>query len=76
MNFKEFLDWCNQRACDGCWGMNTAIFCTDIIAQVKKVPFWKRERKWQELNTEFSIETNIVNVINQKIAEIYGKDNS
>lgn len=25
MKFKEFSAWCNDRACDGCWGMTEAI---------------------------------------------------
>ena len=73
MTYKQFNDWCNQRACDGCWGMNTAMFCIDIIKQIQSQPFWKRERKWRELNTEYSIQNNIINPINNKIIEIYGK---
>lgn len=73
MSYKEFSRWSNQRACDGCWGMNTAIFCMDIIRQVQSQPFWKRERKWQELNTEYSIQDSIINPINHKIVEVYGK---
>lgn len=46
MTYKEFNSWCNKRASDGCWGVDTAIFCIDIINQVKKQPFWIREKKW------------------------------
>lgn len=73
MTYKEFSCWCNQRASDGCWGMNTAMFCIDIIGQIKKQPFWKRERKWQELNAKYSIQNNIIDVTNRKIAEAYRK---
>lgn len=27
MKFKEFENWCNERACDGCLGMLTAMVC-------------------------------------------------
>lgn len=47
MKYKNFNIWCNQRVCDGCWGMNEAIFCINIIQQIQRQPFWKRERKWK-----------------------------
>ena len=25
MKYKEFIRWCNERACDGCWGMLEAM---------------------------------------------------
>ena len=70
MKFKEFTNWCNDRAADGRWGMVTAIFCIDIAKQVNSQPFWKKEKKWQELNAEHEIEKNIVILINNKIAEL------
>ena len=72
MKFKEFNDWCNDRAADGCWGMCTAMFCIDIVRQVNSQPFWKKERKWQELNANHAIENDVVTPINNKIAELYG----
>lgn len=72
MKYKEFNDWCNKRACDGHWGMNVAIFCTDIIKQIESCLFWNKERKWKELNAKYQIEDNIINPINHKISEIYG----
>ena len=30
MKFKEFAKWCNERACDGCWGMLEAMACIDL----------------------------------------------
>ena len=73
MKFKEFEYWCNQRACDGCWGMNTAMFCIDIIRQIRSHPFWKREKEWQKLNANYEIENNIVTPINRKIEELKSK---
>ena len=48
MKFKEFVNWCNERACDGCWGMSEAITCIGIMNEVKEKPFWKREKYWKE----------------------------
>lgn len=35
MTFKQFEAWCNQRACDACWGMLEAMTCIDIIGKVQ-----------------------------------------
>ena len=72
MTFKEFTRWCNERACDGCWSMNTTIFCIDIVNRVREKPFWKREREWQRINREeYDVISNIVSAINAKIKEVY-----
>ena len=34
MTFKEFVEWCNDRACDGCWGMIESMVCMDIISSI------------------------------------------
>lgn len=73
MTYKEFNDWCNQRVCDGCWGINVAIFCIDVINQVQAQPFWKREKEWQKINEAYLIQDNVINPINNKMIEIYGK---
>ena len=72
MRFKEFANWCNDRACDGYWGMDTAIFCMNVMRQVNEYPFWDREKEWRKLNIEHKIEDNVVTPINYKIAETYG----
>ena len=36
MKFKEFENWCSERACDGCWGMLEAMACIDLMGEVKK----------------------------------------
>ena len=66
MTFKEFTVWCNERACDGCWGMLTAMTCLDLMATVNKIPFWKREKVWRE-QYEKQVLDEIVEPINQKI---------
>ena len=40
MTFKEFNKWCNERACDGCWGFVTAASCIAIVDELNKVPFF------------------------------------
>lgn len=71
MKFKEFADWCNHRASDGCWDMETAMFCIGVMKIVRAKPFWKREKEWQALNSEFDIKKAVVDVINAKIKECY-----
>ena len=39
MTFKEFTKWCNERACDGCWGILDAMVCIDILSAIRKEPF-------------------------------------
>ena len=69
MKFKDFVNWCNERACDGCWGMLTAMVCIDLIQQVRKIPFWKREKFWKE-NYEQQVLDEIVNPIEKKLDEM------
>lgn len=66
MKYKEFSDWCNQRACDGCWSMKTAIYCIGVCETINAEHFWKREKLWREKYESFVV-TNIVDVINEKI---------
>lgn len=69
MKFREFVSWCNERACDGCWGMLEAMVCIDIIGKVRKQRFWEREKFWQEKYANDVVE-QIVNPIEKKIAEL------
>ena len=69
MTFKEFEAWCNQRACDACWGMLEAMTCIDILKTVRKKWLWKREKFWQEEYATDVME-QIVNPIEKKIAEM------
>lgn len=73
MRFKDFVRWCNERACDGCWGMTEAITCIEIMNQVNKKPFWRREKFWGEKFKEY-VEECIVKPINQMIEEALKKD--
>lgn len=66
MTFKEFNEWCNRRACDGCWGLYTAIYCIEICGKINALPFWKRKKAWNEVK-DF-IEKEVVQVIDEKMA--------
>ena len=68
MSYREFREWCNQRACDGCWGMYEAMICIDICGEIQRLPFWKRKKKWREY--ERDIVTQIVEPTNAKIREV------
>jgi hypothetical protein len=69
MTFNEFDEWCNQRACDGCWGIITALACIDIVHEVRAVPFWKRRKYWKT-KYEKKVLDEIVNPIEKKISEL------
>ena len=64
MSFKEFVRWCNERTCDGCWGMSIG-----IMHEVKEKPFWKREKYWKE-EFEGYVLNQIVNPIEKMLAEM------
>lgn len=70
MKYKQFSKWCSDRMFDGCWGMTEAIICCNIVTDMQKTPFWKREKKWREMSEE--IVTKIVEPTNKKIAELGG----
>ena len=71
MKFKEFYKWCNERACDACWGMREAVICVGVMEDMKKVPFWKREKIWKE-RYEDEIVYSIVNPTNELIEKYKG----
>lgn len=69
MTFKEFQAWCNERACDGCWGFTETIICIDIMKKVQKERFWNREKVWQKEYAWYVV-PHIVEPINKKIKEM------
>ena len=69
MKFKEFVNWCNERACDGCWGMLEAIACINVINEIMKIQFWKRENFWKE-NYEQQVLKEIIDPIEKKLEEM------
>lgn len=66
MTFKEYKKWCNERACDGCWGLIEAMSCIELYQTIEKLPFWKREKIWKE-KYEQQVLYEIVNPINEMI---------
>ena len=72
MTFRQFQKWCNDRACDGCWGYQEALLCIDVMSQIRRLPFWKRERVWKQIEGRMMLE--VIGPTNQKIKEITGVD--
>ena len=75
MTFKQFVQWCNERACDGCWGMLEAMQCIEVVRDIRSYPFWKREEMWKHHHMRNFVE-KIVELTNQKIQEVYGDGNA
>ena len=50
MTFKQFKRWCNDRACDGRWGYEDAVYCIELIQDMMKIPWWKRNKAWKKIN--------------------------
>lgn len=44
MKFKEFTNWCNERACDGCWGMLEAMACINLMDEIRKNSILERRK--------------------------------
>jgi hypothetical protein len=65
MTYREFKKWCNERACDGYWGLREAIICGQIIGKINDTPFLKRKKVW--LDMEQDVLDNIVTPTNNLI---------
>lgn len=72
MKFKEFENWCNERACDGCWGMLEVMVCINLMNKIRKIQFWKREKFWKE-NYEQKVLEEIINPIVNKLEKMEHK---
>lgn len=48
MKYKEFFQWCNERACDGCWSSATAIYCIDIAEKNKQIAVLEKRKRMAE----------------------------
>ena len=66
MTFKEFSAWCNERVCNGRWGMFNAMECIAVITEINKNRKWKREKTWQQHKSREYFEM-LVDAINEKI---------
>lgn len=70
MTYKEFRNWCNRRAADGCWGIGEISICMSAINEVESVHSWKfwrvkkdKEKKWQEVEARYEIIETIIKPI-------------
>ena len=70
MKYKEFVDWCNLRACDGRWSVIQAIRCIETMSMINSMPFWKREKEWRKIRDE--IEKKVVAVVEKENKTIVG----
>lgn len=74
MKFRAFARWCNERACDGCWGRTEAIVCCDIMEKMKQVNPLARETVWKTINALLRMEELIVEPTNARIKEAFEAD--
>ena len=54
------------------WGMLEAIACINLINEIMKIQFWKREKIWKE-NYERQVLEEIINPIEKKLEEMKKK---
>ena len=66
MKFKEFVTWASDRAADGLWSYQIAVVSLAIIDDVRKIPFWKRERVWRD-KYEKDVLNDLVCPVNERI---------
>ena len=68
MTYRQFRKWCNDRCFDGYWGHKEALICLNVVSEIDKLPFWKREKAWKG-EEEFLV-NNIINPINEMIEKL------
>ena len=68
MTFKQFKQWCNERASDGCWGFDDAKFCVELLDNMNQIPWWRRNKTWKKIANR--VEFAVVNPINKKIQAV------
>lgn len=71
MTFKEFMEWCSYRVCDGGWNLREVMVVVDIIADIRRRLPWRREKYWKK-RYESRVMQQIVIPINKRIEENYG----
>lgn len=70
MTLKQFKAWCNDRACDGCWGFSEAKLCVELLDNMAQIPWWRRNRTWKKIANR--VKFAIVDPTNKKIQEVMG----
>lgn len=73
MKFKEFVSWASDRAADGFWSYQIAVVSSAIIDDVRKIPFWKRERIWRD-KYEKDVLDELVTPVNERIEQLKRKE--
>ena len=65
MSYEEFFNYCEERACDGRWGLEEAVLCLGIIRHLqsirvttfifysKKKTKKAREAEWERMKKYF-----------------------
>lgn len=72
MEYKDFVRWCNQRACDGCWDYATCLVCIAIMNEIESVPLCKRNKLWREVRAD--VEEKAVKPIEERLKKLRGED--
>lgn len=56
MTYKEFLEYCNDRACDGRWGFDEAVTCLSVIDEINAIKVktlgFTRKKKTEQAQEE------------------------
>ena len=65
MSYEEFFNYCEERACDGRWGLEEAVLCLGIIRHMQQIRIYTfmfydtkktkkaREDKWVRMKKYF-----------------------
>ena len=65
MTFDEFFNYCEERACDGRWGLEEAVLCLGIIKHMQQIRIYTfmfydtkktkkaREDEWERMKKYF-----------------------
>ena len=74
MKFRDFVSWCNNRACDGCWGMKRLCCASTSCSRSESSLFGDVKKEWRRINEGNWVVTMIVDPINAKIAKVKGRE--
>ena len=65
MSYEEFFNYCEERACDGRWGLEEAVLCLGIIRHMQQIRIYTfmfydakktkkaREAEWERMKKYF-----------------------
>ena len=56
MTYKEFVEYCSDRACDGRWGFDEAVACLAVIDEINAIKVktlgFTRKKKTEQAQEE------------------------